>query len=90
MQLGLKIYFLVDPKEYRYVAVKRIFRYLKGTPDYGLWYIDQVISPYVLILMRIGKAIWMKKRVVVVENLSLEEYWFLDEQETKFYFIEYN
>ena len=30
--------FQVDPKEYHYVAVKRIFTYLKGTFDYGIWY----------------------------------------------------
>lgn len=27
-----------DPKESHVIAVKRIFRYLKGTMDYGLWY----------------------------------------------------
>ena len=30
--------FKVDPKESHYATVKKIFRYLKGTPDYGLWY----------------------------------------------------
>lgn len=30
--------FQKDPKETHLVAVKRIFRYLKGTIDYGLWY----------------------------------------------------
>jgi len=27
-----------DPKESHLTAVKRIFRYLKGTPNLGLWY----------------------------------------------------
>ncbi|XP_071688556.1 uncharacterized mitochondrial protein AtMg00810-like [Rutidosis leptorrhynchoides] len=27
-----------DPKDSHYKAVKRIFRYLKGTPNLGLWY----------------------------------------------------
>ena len=27
-----------DPKETHSIAVKRIFRYLKGTMDFGLWY----------------------------------------------------
>ncbi|GJY22239.1 retrovirus-related pol polyprotein from transposon TNT 1-94 [Tanacetum coccineum] len=27
-----------NPKESHFVAVKRIFRYLKGTPNLGLWY----------------------------------------------------
>ncbi|KAJ9564937.1 hypothetical protein OSB04_000903 [Centaurea solstitialis] len=30
--------FQADPKESHLYAVKRIFRYLKGTPDLGLWY----------------------------------------------------
>jgi len=30
--------FQEDPKESHVVAVKRIFGYLKGTPDHGLWY----------------------------------------------------
>ena len=27
-----------DPKEYHYAVVKRIFKYLKGIFDYGIWY----------------------------------------------------
>ena len=27
-----------DPKEYHFVSMKRIFRYLKGTYEYGIWY----------------------------------------------------
>ncbi|KAK1387877.1 hypothetical protein POM88_016055 [Heracleum sosnowskyi] len=30
--------FQADPKESHLVAIKRIFRYLKGTPNVGLWY----------------------------------------------------
>ncbi|KAI3758417.1 hypothetical protein L6452_05978 [Arctium lappa] len=30
--------FMADPKESHLAAVKRIFRYLKGTADLGLWY----------------------------------------------------
>ena len=30
--------FQADPKESHLIAIKRIFRYLKGTPDLGLWY----------------------------------------------------
>ena len=36
--VGIIARFQLDPKEYHYVAVKRIFRYLKGTFDYGIWY----------------------------------------------------
>ena len=31
--------FQSDPKESHMVAIKRIFRYLKGTPNLGLWYL---------------------------------------------------
>ena len=27
------------PKEYHFTSVKRIFRYLKETSDYGIWYV---------------------------------------------------
>ena len=30
--------FQSDPKESHLIAVKRIFRYLKGTPNLGIWY----------------------------------------------------
>ena len=30
--------FQADPKETHYATVKRIVRYLKGAPNYGLWY----------------------------------------------------
>ena len=30
--------FQAAPKETHIIAVKRIFKYLKGTMDYGLWY----------------------------------------------------
>jgi hypothetical protein len=30
--------FQAPPKESHVLAVKRIFRYLKGTKDFGLWY----------------------------------------------------
>ena len=36
--IGLVARFQAAPKETHVQAVKRIFRYLKGTLDYGLWY----------------------------------------------------
>ena len=36
--IGLVSRFQSSPKETHVAAVKRIFRYLKGTVDYGLWY----------------------------------------------------
>ena len=31
--------FQADPRESHLMAVKRIFKYLKGTPNLGLWYL---------------------------------------------------
>ena len=36
--VGIVAKFQADPEEYHYVVVKRIFRYLKGTSDYDIWY----------------------------------------------------
>jgi hypothetical protein len=36
--LGKVAQFQATPKESHVVAVKRIFRYLKGTKEFGLWY----------------------------------------------------
>jgi hypothetical protein len=35
---GLCARFQADPRESHLVAIKRIFRYLKGTPNLGIWY----------------------------------------------------
>ena len=36
--IGIVERFQADPKESHYAVVKRIFRYINGTPDFGLWY----------------------------------------------------
>ena len=36
--VGIVARFQADPKEYHYATIKRIFIYLKGTSDYGIWY----------------------------------------------------
>ena len=36
--VGTVARFQADPREYHYAAIKRIFRYLKGTLDYGIQY----------------------------------------------------
>jgi hypothetical protein len=36
--VGQVALFQVAPKESHVLAVKRIFRYLKGTKEFGLWY----------------------------------------------------
>ena len=39
--------------------------------------IDQLISLYVLIIMRTRQAAWIIEKELVLENFSLEEDWFL-------------
>ena len=36
--VGLVARFQASPKEAHVLAIKRIFRYLKGTTKFGLWY----------------------------------------------------
>lgn len=36
--VGISVRFQADPKESHLMAVKRIFKYLKGTMEFGLWY----------------------------------------------------
>ena len=36
--VGIVARFQADPREAHYAVVKRIFRYLKGTSEFGLWY----------------------------------------------------
>ena len=36
--VGIVARFQDDPKDYHFVVVKRIFIYLKSTPNFGLWY----------------------------------------------------
>ena len=36
--VGLVARFQTNPKETHVLAIKRIFRYLKGTTEFGLWY----------------------------------------------------
>ena len=36
--VGIVARFQSNPEEYHYVVVKRIFKYLKGTSNYGIWY----------------------------------------------------
>ena len=36
--VGIVDRFQDDPKEYHFAVVKRIFKYLKGISNYGIWY----------------------------------------------------
>ena len=38
LSVGICARYQAAPKESHLIAVKRVFRYLKDTPDYGLWY----------------------------------------------------
>jgi hypothetical protein len=48
-EVGLVGRFQANPKETHVLAIKRIFRYLQDTADYGLWYpidTDLVLKDY--------------------------------------------
>ena len=36
--VGIVARFQADPRKAHYATIKRIFRYLKVTPEFGLWY----------------------------------------------------
>ena len=36
--VGIVSRFQANPKEVHYTTIKRIFKYLKGTPTFRLWY----------------------------------------------------
>ena len=38
ISVGVCARYQAAPKESHQIAVKRIIRYINGTPDYGLWY----------------------------------------------------
>ena len=45
LSVGICARFQAAPKESHFVAVKRIFRYLAHTPNFGLWYPMLEICP---------------------------------------------
>ena len=50
--IGIVGRFQANPREAHYVAIKRIFRYLKGKFEFGLWYDrsnDFTISGYIVV-----------------------------------------
>ena len=70
--------FHADPIEAHYATIKRIFKYLKGTSKFGLWYDrsnDFTLSAYI-------DADWASsmddRKKLVVELSFLEEDWFLN------------
>ena len=44
--VGVCARYQVAPKESHLTAVKRIIRYINGTPDYGLWYSNACLAEY--------------------------------------------
>lgn len=73
--IGLVARFEDDPRESHVMAIKRIFRYLKGTVEYGI--LEIKISLFMHIQMQIGQEMWMTGRAPVVEHSSWERDWFL-------------
>ncbi|XP_050259723.1 secreted RxLR effector protein 161-like [Quercus robur] len=54
------------PKESHLTTVKRIIRYINGTPNYGLWYSRTQMLALLVIQMQTGLEVWMIERVLQV------------------------
>ena len=54
LSVGICARFQASPKESHYVAVKRIFRYLAHTPNFGLWYPRGSLQPCGLFGLGLG------------------------------------
>ena len=68
--VGMVARFQSGPKETHVLAVKRIFRDLKGTMNIGLWYPSKKSFSLNLIQMLTGLDVWMTKKVLVEELSS--------------------
>ncbi|GJR02289.1 putative ribonuclease H-like domain-containing protein [Tanacetum coccineum] len=64
--------FQVTPKASHLLAVKRIFRYLKGKPTLGLWYSRD--SPFELVTYTYSDYAGCKKQTVVATSTTEAEY----------------
>ncbi|GJU13478.1 putative ribonuclease H-like domain-containing protein [Tanacetum coccineum] len=62
----------VNPKISHLHAVKRIFRYLKGQPRLGLWYLKD--SPFDLVAYTDSDYAGCKKQTVVANSITKAEY----------------
>ena len=62
--VGVCARYQVAPKESHLTAVKRIIRYINGTPKYGLWYSRTRMLAVSVIQMQIGLVVWMIERVL--------------------------
>ena len=88
--IGIMEKFQADPKEYHYTVVKSIFRYLKGTFDYRIWYDrgnDFTLCTYT-------DANWAgdiddRKKNQWRSILSWRKISFLAQQETRLHFSKY-
>ncbi|KAL8115425.1 hypothetical protein AgCh_022062 [Apium graveolens] len=60
MKLDVDNQFQADPRESHLIVVKRIFRYLKGTPNLGIWY-PRDIGTIQLLESRLEAARFKKK-----------------------------
>ncbi|KAJ9557983.1 hypothetical protein OSB04_012597 [Centaurea solstitialis] len=62
---GVCARFQCDPRESHLSAVKRILRYLKGTPDFGLWTVSlsTAEAEYVTAACCCSQVLWMKTQL---------------------------
>ena len=75
--VGIIARFQDNLKESHYVVVKRIFRYLKVTLEFGLQY-DRSNDFTLYTYIDVDQAVmWMIESVPLVEHFLLEEDWFI-------------
>ena len=75
LSVGICARFKAAPKESHYVAVKRIFRYLAHTPNFGLWYSkEQVLISWVTRIQIGREIVWIGSQLPEGAN-SLVALW---------------
>ena len=68
------------PKESHLKAVKRIFRYLKHTPDLALWYPTGSLTLLDMLMLTI-QASWLIEKAPQVWLIFLDPVWYLRQPE---------
>ena len=75
LSVGICAWFQAAPMEIHYVAVKRIFRYLAHTPNFGLWYSkEQVLISWVTRIQIGREIVWIGSQLSEGAN-SLVALW---------------
>ena len=70
--VGVCARYQAAPKESHLTAVKRIIRYINGTPEYGLWYSKDFNDCLAGYWMQIGQEMLMTERALRA-NVSILE-----------------